>query len=65
MISYYVDYMQQMSEIWGQGIELGDGGQKGILLGLSRIMHGKYGDVILLRTVMAAFVMLLAFSASC
>jgi len=56
--------MQQMIEIWGQGSELGDGGQNGILLGLSRIMHGKYGDVILLCTVMLAFVMLLAFSAS-
>lgn len=65
MISYYVDYMQQMSEIWGQGIELGNGGQSSLLLGLSRLMHGKYGDVILLCIVMAAFVMLLAISASC
>ncbi|WP_461460231.1 hypothetical protein [Methanothrix sp.] len=52
-----------MSEIWGRGIELGNGGQSSLLLGLCRLMHGKYGDVILLCIVMAAFVMLLAFSA--
>lgn len=57
--------MQQMSEIWGQGIEVGDDGQNSIFRILGRIMQGKYGDVILLCTVMAAFVMLLAFSASC
>lgn len=57
--------MQQMSEIWGQGIEVGDDGQNGVLRGLERAIQGKYGDVILLCTVMAAFVMLLAFSASC
>lgn len=57
--------MQQMSEIWGQGSEVGDDGQNGIFRVLGRVMQGKYGDVILLCTVMAAFVMLLAFSASC
>ena len=54
-----------MSEIWGQGVEAGDDGQKGIFMVLERLMQGKYGDVILLCTVMAAFVMLLAFSAAC
>lgn len=58
--------MQQMGEIWRQGAEADyDGGQKSIILGLGRLMQGKYGDVILLCTVIAAFIMLLAFSAAC
>jgi len=60
-----VDYMQQTSEIWGQGTEVGDEVQNCVLRGLARAIQGKYGDVILLCTVMAAFVMLLAFSAAC
>ncbi|MFZ2376658.1 MAG: hypothetical protein WAV83_05525 [Methanothrix sp.] len=56
-----------MGEIWRQGAEADyDGGQKSIILGLGRqLMQGKYGDVILLCTVIAAFIMLLAFSAAC
>jgi len=57
--------MQQMSEIRGQGVEVGDDGKNDMFLGLERVMQGKYGDIILLCTVMAAFVMLLAFSAAC
>jgi hypothetical protein len=58
--------MQQMGEIWRQGAEADyEGGQKSIILGLGRLIQGKYGDVILLCTVMAAFIMLLAFSAAC
>ena len=57
--------MQQMSEIRGQGVEVGDDGKNDMFLGLERVMQGKYGDIILLYTVMAAFVMLLAFSAAC
>mgnify|MGYP001024315988 CR=1 FL=1 len=57
--------MQQMSEIRGQGVEAGDDGKYSIFLALERVMQGKYGDVILLCTVMAAFIMLLAFSAAC
>jgi len=61
-----VDHMQQMGEIWRQGAEADyEGGQKSIILGLGRLIQGKYGDVILLCTVMAAFIMLLAFSAAC
>ncbi|HPW73964.1 MAG: hypothetical protein IPI63_06585 [Methanothrix sp.] len=55
-----------MGEIWRQGAEADyEGGQKSIILGLGRLIQGKYGDVILLCTVMAAFIMLLAFSAAC
>lgn len=57
--------MQQTSEIWGQGIEVGVEGQNQSFQGLRRLMQGKYADVILLCTVMMAFFMLLAFSVSC
>jgi hypothetical protein len=44
---------------------MGDGsyGHDGKLDGLKALMHGKYGDVILLCSVMLAFLAMLAISA--
>lgn len=55
--------MPRVSGASGKGMGDGSYGHDGKLDGLKALMHGKYGDVILLCSVMLAFLAMLAISA--
>jgi len=57
--------MSRASGVWGQGSEdTYDKDKISILSRLKRLMNHKYGDIIILVTMTAAFGMLLAISAN-
>jgi endonuclease V-like protein UPF0215 family len=59
-----VCYMQRVSGVLEQSRVDGNEDTNGILSSLKRLMHNKYGDIILLCSVTVAFGMLLAVSAA-
>ena len=63
MQTAHVCCMQKVSGVLGQSWEDGYEDTNCIRSGLKELMHNKYGDIILLCSVIVAFGMLLAVSA--
>ena len=64
MVASKVCSMQEVSGVLGQNQECGCNESNCIISSLKELMHSKYSDIILLCSVVVAFGMLLAVSAS-
>ena len=56
--------MPRVRGVSGKGMADGCGETDCVLAGLKALMHSKYGDIILLCSVMLAFLVMLALSAA-
>ncbi|MDD1738446.1 MAG: hypothetical protein LUQ02_02615 [Methanothrix sp.] len=56
--------MPRVRGVSGKGMAEGCGETDCVLAGLKALMHSKYGDIILLCSVMLAFLIMLALSAA-